>query len=257
MTVRPVPAFSAFAIPDIPLIQPGDDIASLILDKSRAAGLSLADGDVLVISSKIVSKAEGRQLSLAEVSVSPAAVALAAETDKDPRLVELVLQEAAMVSRKRRGVLVTQHRLGFVSANSGLDQSNIESGDDTALLLPLDPDASAAALRDALRDELDVDVAVIISDTHGRPFRVGNVGVAIGVAGIAAVKDLRGRTDLYGRKLEVTQQAYADLVASAAHLLCGEADEGYPAIVIRGIDVTAPQGSASDLNRSPENDLYR
>lgn len=257
MTVCQVPSFSAFAIPDIPLIQPGDDIVSIIADKSRAAGLSLAGGDVLVISSKIVSKAEGRQVSLAEVTVSSEAAELAAETDKDPRLVELVLREAAMVSRARRGVLVTQHRLGFVSANSGLDQSNIESGDDAALLLPLDPDASASALREALRDALAMDVGVIISDTHGRPFRVGNVGVAIGVAGIAAVKDLRGRTDLYGRRLEVTQQAYADLLASAAHLLCGEADEGYPAIVIRGIDVTAPHGSASDLNRHPENDLYR
>ncbi len=253
----PLPAFSAFAIPAIPLIQPGDDIASIIADKSRAAGLSLADGDVLVISSKIVSKAEGRQAALAEVSVSPAAAALAAETDKDPRLVELVLQEATSVSRARRGLLVTQHRLGFVSANSGLDQSNIESGHESALLLPLDPDASAAALRAALRDELAIDLGLIISDSHGRPFRVGNVGVAIGVAGIAALKDLRGRTDLYGRKLEVTQQAYADLVASAAHLLCGEADEGYPAIIIRGIDVAAPHGSAADLNRLPENDLYR
>ena len=196
-------------------------------------------------------------MSLAAVSVSSAAAELAAETDKDPRLVELVLQEAALVSRVRRGVLVTQHRLGFVSANSGLDQSNIESGDDTALLLPLDPDASASNLREALRAALAVDVGVIISDSHGRPFRIGNIGVAIGVAGIAAVRDLRGRTDLYGRKLEVTQQAYADLLASAAHLLCGEADEGFPAIVIRGIDITAPHGSASDLNRAPENDLYR
>ena len=255
--MRQVPAFSAFAIPDIPLIQPGDDIAVLIAERARAAGVSLADDDVLVISSKIVSKAEDRQMSLAAVSVSPAAAALAAETGKDPRLVELVLQEAEMVSRKRRGVLVTQHRLGFVSANSGLDQSNIEGGDDSALLLPQDPDASAAALRAALRDKLAVELAVVISDSHGRPFRVGNVGVAIGVAGLAALIDLRGRTDLYGRELEVTQRAYADLVASAAHLLCGEADEGYPAIVIRGIDVSAPHGAASDLNRLPENDLYR
>ncbi|MCY4019492.1 MAG: coenzyme F420-0:L-glutamate ligase [Chloroflexi bacterium] len=255
--MRAIPSFSAFAIPDIPLIQPGDDIASIISDRALAAGLPLAEGDVLVVSSKIVSKAEGRQMALAAVSVSSAAAELAAETDKDPRLVELVLQEATLVSRARRGVLVTQHRLGFVSANSGLDQSNIESGDDSALLLPLDPDASASDLRDALREALAVEVGVVISDSHGRPFRVGNVGVAIGVAGIAAVRDLRGRTDLYGRKLEVTQQAHADLLASAAHLLCGEADEGYPAIVIRGLDVAAAPGSASDLNRAPEHDLYR
>ncbi len=251
------PALSAYAIPDMPLIQAGDDIAAILADKTSAAGMALLDGDVLVISSKIVSKAEGRQVALAAVSVSPSADALAAKTDKDPRLVALILQEAEMVSRARRGLLITQHRLGFVSANSGLDQSNIKNGDDCALLLPLDPDASAAKLRTALRAALGVDVAVIISDSHGRPFRVGNVGVAIGLAGIAAVKDLRGKRDLYGRQLEITQRAYADLAASAAHLLCGEADEGYPAIVIRGIDVEPPHGAASDLNRRPENDVYR
>ena len=252
-----VPTFSAYAIPDIPLIQPGDDILAIVVEKARRAGLTLLDGDVLVVSSKIISKAEGQQRSLFEVEVSPAAESLAEETDKDPRLVELVLQEAAMVSRRRRGVLVTQHRLGFVSANSGIDRSNIEGGDCAALLLPVDPDNSAAALKAGIKERLGADVAVVISDTHGRPFRIGNVGVAIGAAGLPSVKDLRGRRDLYGRELEVTQQAYADLVASAAHLLCGEADEGFPAIVIRGIDVAAPHGMAADLNRLPENDLYR
>ena len=251
------PAFTAYAIPGIPLIQPGDDISRIIAEAAHASDLALRGGDALVISSKIVSKAEGRQVSLDGVCVSEAANALAAETDKDPRLVQLILDEAQRVSRRRKGVLVTQHRLGFVSANSGLDRSNIESGDSEALMLPLDPDGSARQIRRRLKALADVDVAVVISDTHGRPFRIGNVGVAIGVAGLPALKDLRGRTDLYGRELEITQQAYADLVASAAHLLCGEADEGYPAILIRGIDVSPPHGVALDLNRLPENDLYQ
>ena len=251
-----VPSFSAYAIPGIPLIQPGDDILAILLQRVAAAGMTWRDGDVLVVSSKIIAKAEGRQVALSEVSPSAAAKEVADETGKDARLVELVLRESISVSRKRRGVLVTQHRLGFVSANSGLDQSNIEGGENEAILLPIDPDRTAAELRAGLRHELGLDIAVVVSDTHGRPFRVGNVGVAIGAAGLPAVRDLRGRKDLYGRALEVTQQAFADLVASTAHLLCGEADEGYPAIVLRGIDLTGPPGVAADLNRTPEHDLY-
>ena len=251
------PKLCAAAIPDIPLIDEGDDIVAIMLDKARAAGIELQDDDVLVVSSKIVSKAAGRLVSLQSVQASPRAVALAAETDKDPRLVELILSESARVSRKRRGVLVTQHRLGFVSANAGIDQSNIERGEDRALLLPLDPDAEAQDIRQQIQQRLGLRVAVLISDTHGRPFRVGNVGVAIGAAGLPTVKDLRGRSDLYGRMLEVTQVAYADLVASAAHLLCGEADEGLPAVVLRGLDVSGAAGKASDLIRAPEHDLYR
>ena len=250
-------SFSAFAIPNIPLIQPGDDVLTVLLDKTAAAGRRLRDGDLLVIASKIISKAQGRRVSLNRVQPSAEALALAEETGKDPRLVELILQEATAVSRKRLGVLVTRHRLGFVSANSGIDQSNIESGDDSALLLPLDPDATAKEFHAAIHERLGVRAAVVISDTHGRPFRVGNVGVAIGAAGLPAVQDLRGRKDLYGRALEITWRAYADLVASAAHLLCGEADEGYPVILLRGLELPPPHGCAADLNRRPENDLYR
>ena len=251
------PKLVAFAIPGIPLIQTGDDIVSIILSKADAAGLHLHPGDTLVISSKIVSKAKGRIFPLAGVRPSLEAETLAAETGKDPRLVELILRESSRVSRKRLGVLVTEHRLGLVSANAGVDQSNIEAGDDTALLLPLDPDGIAGEIRAQISEKLGIEVAVIISDTHGRPFRVGNVGVAIGAAGLPTVKDLRGRRDLYGRVLEVTQVAYADLVASAAHLLCGEADEGLPAVLLRGLDLDAPHGCAADLNRAAEHDLYR
>lgn len=252
-----VPSFSAFAIPDIPLIQPGDDALALLLDKMAEAGLTLRDGDLLVIASKIIAKAQGRQVPLESVRPSPRALALARETGKDARLVQLILQESVMVSRKRLGVLVTQHRLGFVSANSGIDQSNIEDGDESALLLPLDPDATAGEIHRAIQEQLGIQAAVVISDTHGRPFRAGNVGVAIGAAGLPAVKDLRGRKDLYGRRLEITRQAYADLAASAAHLLCGEADEGYPVILLRGLDLSPPHGCAADLNRAPQDDLYR
>ena len=252
-----IPSFSAYAVPNIPLIQNGDDVLRITLDKIADAELQLQDGDILVISSKIISKAEGQRVLLNDVVPSDEAITLAEETAKDPRIVELVLQESTAVSRKRKGVLVTQHRLGFVSANSGIDQSNIKDGDDAVLLLPTDPDEDARQFRDAIKTQLGVSVGIVISDTHGRPFRVGNVGVAIGVAGLPAIKDLRGRKDLFGRTLEVSQEAYADLVASAAHLLCGEADEGYPVILLRGVDISPPHGKASDMNRLPENDLYR
>ena len=251
------PRLSAVAIPDIPLIRAGDDIVGIMLDRAEAAGIELQVGDLLVVSSKIVSKAAGRLVALDSVDASAAALELAAETDKDPRLVELILQESSGVSRKRRGVLVTRHRLGFVSANSGIDQSNIESGDDSALLLPLDPDSAAREIRRQIQARLGIAIGVIISDTHGRPFRVGNTGVAIGVAGLPALKDLRGRSDLYGRTLEITVVAFADMVASAAHLLCGEADEGLPAALLRGLDTSGRNGSASELIRAPEHDLYR
>ena len=251
------PRLTAFAIPAIPLIRSGDDIVDIILARAAAADMQIQDGDVLVVASKIVAKAEGRYLRLSEVCPSERADALAAETGKNPRLVELILQESNAISRKRLGVLVTEHRLGFVSANAGVDQSNIEAGDDAALLLPRDPDGAAAAIRADIKARCSIDVAVIISDTHGRAFRVGNVGVAIGAAGLPAVKDLRGSRDLYGRMLEVTQLAYADLVASTAHLLSGEADEGLPAVVIRGLDLSAKHGRAADMIRSAEHDLYR
>ena len=251
------PRLTAFAIPAIPLIRAGDDIVGIILARAAEADLALRDSDVLVIASKIIAKAEGRYVRLNDVLPSQQARTLAAETGKDPRLVELIVRESNTISRKRLGVLVTEHRLGFVSANAGIDQSNIEAGDDAALLLPCDPDRTAARIRAEIKARCDIDVAIVMSDTHGRAFRVGNVGVAIGAAGLPAVKDLRGSRDLYGRMLEVTQLAYADLVASAAHLLSGEADEGLPAVVIRGLDLSARHGRAADMIRSPEHDLYR
>ena len=251
------PTFTATALPGIPLVQPGDDLAALILASLQQSGLTLQARDVLVISSKIVSKSEGRFVTLSEVQPSPEAEQLALETNKDPHVVELVLQESRKISRKAKNVLVTEHRLGFVSANAGIDQSNVDETRQKVLLLPQDPDESAQQLRDDLHARTGADTAIIISDTHGRPFRMGNVGVAIGAAGMLAVADLRGQIDLFGRRLEISVQGYADLVASAAHLLCGEAGEGLPVIHIRGLNYPAGEGRAADLNRAPEHDLYR
>jgi len=245
------------ALPGIPLVQKGDDLAQIILDSVAKLGLNLESGDALVVTSKIVSKAEGRLFDLREIEAGVEAQRLAVETRKDPRIVELVLRESLKISRKAPGVLVVQHRLGFVSANAGIDQSNVDGSENMVLLLPLDPDASAAAIRDRLRDETGADVGVIISDSHGRPFRVGNVGVAIGVSGMPAVLDLRGKADLFGRELKISIQGYADLVASTANLLTGEADEGRPIVLVRGLQFPSLNGVARDLYRAPEQDLYR
>jgi len=239
------------------LIQPGDDLLSIIIAALKHADFTLIDGDALVISSKIVSKAEGRSVDLRTVQPGTRAQELAQITRKDPRIVELVLRESVTVSRTAPGVLVTQHRLGFVSANAGIDQSNVADDENLVLLLPENPDQSAATLLEGFKRELGVDMAVVISDSHGRPFRMGNIGVALGVAGMPALLDLRGQQDLFGRDLRISLQAYGDLVASAAHLVCGEGDEGLPVIVVRGLHFAAPPGTAADLNRPPEQDLYR
>lgn len=243
------------ALSGIPLIQPGDDLAALIL--AALPDHPLRDQDVLVITSKIVSKAESRYIDLASVTPSSHAVEVAAETGKDPRIVELVLQESVAISRKGINTLIVRHRLGFVSANAGIDQSNIQDGDERVLLLPRDPDASAQAICEQLRAATGAEVGVIISDSHGRPFRLGNVGVAIGVAGMPALVDLRGQPDLFGRKLKYTIQAYADMVASAASLLSGEANEGRPVVLVRGLQFPSGEGRAADFIRPPEQDLYR
>lgn len=245
------------ALPGIPLIQPGDDLVVVILDGLARARIALENGDVLVVTSKIVSKAEGCIIDLSAVVPRPEAEQIARETGKDPRIVELVLRESTGISRKAPGVLVVHHRLGFTSANAGIDQSNLESGDERVLLLPLDPDSSARAIRAGLMERTRADVAVVISDSHGRPFRLGNVGVAVGVAGIPALLDLRGQGDLFGRKLKISMTGYADLVASAAHLLSGEGSEGRPVMHLRGLRFPPGDGRASDLYRPPEQDLYR
>jgi coenzyme F420-0:L-glutamate ligase/coenzyme F420-1:gamma-L-glutamate ligase len=245
------------ALEGLPLIKAGDDLAHLIVQALAQAAVTLQDGDALVVTSKIISKAEGRIVSLGDVTPGEEAVHLAEATLKDPRIVELILRESQAISRSAPGVLITRNRLGFVSASSGIDQSNLDGGEDKVLLLPLDPDGSARAIRAAIVEATGAQVGVIVSDSHGRPFRLGNVGVAIGVAGMPALLDLRGRTDLFGRVLKMSIQGYADEVASAANLLSGEAAEGLPVVLVRGLKFPAQDGRASDYNRPLETDLYR
>ena len=244
------------ALPDIPLIQPGDDLVAIALAGLARAGLTLADGDVLVAASKIISKAEGRLVRLAEVEVAPEAEALASVIDKDPRLVTLILAESAEVLRTRPGLIIVEHRLGFVCANAGIDQSNIE-GDDVALLLPADPDASARRLREGLQAATGADIAVVINDSHGRAWRLGTVGVAIGVAGLLPLTDRRGDADLFGRELRVTVLGAADEIAAAASLLQGGADEALPLVHMRGVPYVPGEGRLQDLLRPKAMDLFR
>lgn len=247
---------SIIPVAGLPLVAPGDDIAALIISSLNEAGETLIDGDVLVIAQKIISKAEDRYVSLTSISPSEEAVTLARETGKDPRLVQLILQESKAVVRYRPGVIIVEHRLGLIHANAGIDQSNIE-GEDRVLLLPKDPDASAADIRMRLIQEYDIELAVIINDSSGRAWRNGVVGYAIGCSGINPLVDLRGTADLYGRSLAVTEVAVADEMACAASMLMGQGKEAIPAAIIRGAHVEHGGGGAGVLIRDPSEDLFR
>jgi coenzyme F420-0:L-glutamate ligase / coenzyme F420-1:gamma-L-glutamate ligase len=246
-----------FALPGLPLVRAGDDLPTLILAGLARAGQTLQDRDVVVIAQKIVSKAEGRAVDLAEVVPSARAIALAAEVGKDARIVEVVLSESTKVVRSRPNLMIMQHRLGFVMANAGVDQSNVAEADGRhrALLLPLDPDGSAERIRAALARYAEV--GVVISDSFGRPWRRGTAGVAIGSAGIPSVIDLRGKPDLFGRTLEVSIVGFADEIAAAASLLQGQAAEAQPVVVVRGLTWTAPNMPVADIIRPPEEDLFQ
>lgn len=257
MNVPAVPHIELLAIPHIPLIQPGDDLPGVILATAGAAGIDWRDRDVLALAQKIVSKAEGRLVHLPDVLPSPRALELAALTGKDARLVEVILGESAEVLRVRPGLLVVEHRLGFVCANAGVDQSNVAGSDDWALLLPADPDASARRVRDAIRAASGADVAVIICDSHGRAWRFGTVGVAIGVAGLHPLSNLRGQPDLTGRALQITEVGTADELAAAAGLLMGQAGEGTPAVLVRGATFVAGEGRLGEILRPRAGDLFR
>ncbi|MDA0340952.1 MAG: coenzyme F420-0:L-glutamate ligase [Proteobacteria bacterium] len=247
------------ALQGIPQVQPGDDLTSIVIAALEASQEVLADGDILVVAQKIISKAEGRIVALEDVVASERAVVLAAEVGKDPRQVELVLRESREIVKHRPGVLIVEQNLGLVMANAGIDHSNIESpeGREQLLLLPLDPDASCQRLRDGLSRRLGVTVGVIVNDSIGRAWRVGTVGQAIGVAGLPAVIDLRGETDLFGRELLVSEQAVADELAAAASLLQGQGAEGLPVVLIRGFVSDAPVQGADALVRPREMDMFR
>jgi coenzyme F420-0:L-glutamate ligase/coenzyme F420-1:gamma-L-glutamate ligase len=251
------PALSFLPLPGLPVVQPGDDLAALIIDALRAANLQPQAGDILAVTQKIVSKAEGRMRRLAEVRPSPRARELAQQCAKDPRLVELILEESNEVLRCRTNVLIVEHRLGFVIANAGIDRSNVAGGDDAVLLLPLDPDASAARLRQRIEAAFGVRPGVIITDSVGRAWRMGTVGIAIGVAGVVAFEDLRGRTDLFGRALQASEIAPADSLAAAAVLAMGEAAESTPVVLVRGFPPADSTQPASAVLRPQRDDLFR
>lgn len=247
------------AVDGVPLVKPGDDLAAVVLGALEASGLTLANQDVIVVAQKIVSKAEGRLVDLATVAPSPRAVELGRATDKDPRLIEVILSESVEVVRHKPGVIVVEHKLGFVMANAGVDRSNVSADGmkEPVLLLPADPDRSAVALKAALDKAFAADVGVVISDSVGRAWRNGTVGLALGAAGLPALDDRRGRPDLFGRKLEVTEVALADQIAAAAAIAMGEGDEGRPLVLVRGVSWTAPARPAKDLIRPKAMDLFR
>jgi coenzyme F420-0:L-glutamate ligase / coenzyme F420-1:gamma-L-glutamate ligase len=247
------------ALTGLPLIKAGDDLVELIASGLKQNGIEPRAQDVLVVAQKIVSKAEGRMVELATIKPSARAIALATEVDKDPRLVEVILSESVRVVRARRNVLIVEHRLGFIMANAGVDQSNVGPADGVqrALLLPENPDRSAAALRIGLMAVTGIDLAVAINDSFGRAWRQGTAGVAIGAAGLPALIDLRGRPDLFGRTLEVSVIGFADEIAGAASLVMGQADEAAPVTLIRGLRWSAPESTAASLIRPSNEDLFR
>jgi len=253
------PTVTITGLSGIKLVEPGDDLGAITVTAFAANGVVPEDGDVLVLAQKIVSKAEGRYVDVATVQPSERAIALAAELDKDPRFVEVVLSESKRVVRHRPGLLIVEHRLGLVMANAGIDHSNVPTDDgvDRVLLLPEDPDGSARALREHLIRVFGTGIAVIVSDSFGRAWRKGTVGIALGAAGLPALVDLRGHPDLFGRALLVTETGFADEIAAAASLLMGQADEAMPMVLVRGLAWSAPEVPAAALIRPAEHDLFR
>ena len=252
------PGLRLLPAPSLPMIQPGDDLAGLAVAALGQVQIKLAAGDVVCFAQKVVSKAEGRQVALADVRPSAQARRLAAQTDKDARLAQLILDESTEIVRQKPGIVIVRHRLGFVCANAGIDQSNIDHQDgEQALLLPENPDRSAAALRERLQAAAGVALAVLITDSHNRPWRLGTVGVAIGAAGIEVLEDFRGGVDLFGRELKVTLINRVDAIAAAATLLMGETAEGVPLVVAKGLPSQHSADSASMAVRPLEEDLFR
>ena len=247
------------AVSHVPLVRPGDDLDALLIDAAARQNLAPRNGDILVVAQKIVSKAEARYVDLGQVTPSRRALELAELTDKDPRLVEVILSESDEVLRCRDGLLIVRHKLGFVMANAGVDQSNVEPSGaaERVLLLPQDPDGSSARLKHVLDEHFGVEVGVVISDSVGRAWRIGTMGLALGLAGIPAVQDFRGRGDLYDRPLQATEVGFADQVAAAAALLMGEGSEGVPAVLVRGLQWSGADATGAQLIRPKDQDLFQ
>lgn len=247
---------SLISLPGIPPVKKGDDLIALIRNGLNSASEQLSNGDVIVLAQKIVSKAQGRQISLESIKASDRAVELATKCDKDPRLVELILRESAEVLRVRPGVIVVAHRLGFVLANAGIDRSNVDDNN-SVLLLPENPDRTALELRKALKHETGFDVGVIINDSLGRAWRNGTIGTALGVSGVSALADLRGTPDMFGRPLQTTEVGHADEIAAAASLLMGQSNQRRPIVIIKGLSHNGEDGAALDLVRDRKLDMFR
>src|SRR6476620_6858602 len=247
---------SLIPLSGIPLIRQGDNLADIVLNALQANPIVLEDNDILVFAQKIVSKAEGRVVNLAMVRPSQRAVELAAQTEKDPRFVELVLQQSKEILRTRPGTIIVEHKLGFVCANAGIDHSNVAgagtSAEEWVLLLPAEPDRSAELIRAEIESKTGKQVGVLIIDSHGRAWRNGTVGVSIGVAGLPGLQDLRGQPDLFGFTLRITQVGVADELAAAASLAMGQAAEGTPVVHVRGFPYSLREGSLKELIRPKE-----
>lgn len=246
---------------NIPLIKPGDHLGSIILAGLQVNRIGLLKGDIFVVAQKIVSKSEDRLVNLTDVHPGKMAEELAREVQKDPRFVELVLQESTSVIRKKPGTLVVEHKLGFICANAGIDHSNVEgpwgNADDWVLLLPKDPDHSASRIRQFIQAKTKLEIGVLIIDSHGRAWRNGTTGITIGTSGVPGVVDMRGKEDLFGFKLKITQIGAADELAAAASLMMGQAREGFPVVHVRGFPYPLRESSLDELIRSREQDLFR
>jgi len=249
------------SLENIPLIRRDDNLADIVLKSLQETGLELQDNDILVLAQKIVSKAEGRKVNLATVSPSPRAIDLAQQTEKDPRVVELMLQESNEVLRTRVGTIIVEHKLGFVCANAGIDHSNVagdgDASEEWVLLLPEDPDHSCDLLRDEIKSKTGKHIGIVIIDSHGRAWRNGTVGVAIGMSGVPGVIDKRGDKDLFGYTLRITIIGAADELAAAASLVMGQASEGKPVVHVRGFPYPLQEGSLKELIRPKEQDMFR
>jgi len=246
---------SITGIKDIPKVKAGDDLGELIVEAAGRQGIEIQDGDVVVVTQKIISKAEGRIVDLTGVEPTPHAKEIALVTGKDPRYVQVILEESRALVRISGPHLITETRHGFICANAGVDKSNVE-GETLVSLLPLEPDASAQRIRDAIQKRLRRDVGVIVSDTFGRPWRLGQVNFAIGVAGLRPLRDYRGKEDMFRYTLNVTMMAVADELAAAAELVMNKAD-GVPVAIIRGYDYQRGEGSIAEIIRPAEQDLFR
>jgi coenzyme F420-0:L-glutamate ligase / coenzyme F420-1:gamma-L-glutamate ligase len=246
---------------NIPLIRPGDDLAGIILHSLHLSDLQLESGDILVLAQKIISKAENRLVNLATISPSAAALELAAKTGKDPRLAELVLRESNEILRTRPGSVIVEHKLGFVCANAGIDHSNVvgdgSAAEEWVLLLPENPDRSAAEIRAKLEASTGATIGIMIIDSHGRAWRIGTVGVTIGLSGIPGLVDERGWQDLFGYTLQITVVGIADELAAAASLVMGQAAEGTPVVHVRGFPYPLREGTLKEILRPKEQDMFR